>query len=445
MKHWFMILSLLAVVQMSCTEADLCPESLDEHPHGTFVCYNFNWPQDDEFTPPDSMYILAYRVINMWKSTVAVSSHGNPVKGHYIYNEFVSDKDKAAEETQSEEENTEEQGTDEETDTEEQGAETGTVAETEPAGTRAEDTPVQDIEYFNLKSGYYKFVTFNRKDSEIDYSPVDYYMQHDESPISDLNVIYKTYRKDNPDLRFTIPDWVDYNAYGDPDRYMQPSVQPIYYDTIPVQYLRPNKLLPDKVNKVNSVGFPNPRKLTQHIDIEFDIKKASGTAPFTVDSVFAEISGIPYIINLASGHIDITKTKKMMFKTVFVKDTETNTLIHCKGSIDVPTIVESTSDDLFMGPGIMQVMIMCTATDTQTGEELHKTFQGSINLYHTLKKAGLIKWSEDRKTVKKNKESATLVIQAEMLVDGENIIDNPDDNAGLDVWRKEEKPNIVDI
>ena len=140
MKHWFMILSLLAVVQMSCTEADLCPESLDEHPHGTFVCYNFNWPQDDEFTPPDSMYILAYRVINMWKSTVAVSSHGNPVKGHYIYNEFVSDKDKAAEETQSEEENTEEQGTDEKTDTEEQGAETGTVAETEPAGTRAEDT-----------------------------------------------------------------------------------------------------------------------------------------------------------------------------------------------------------------------------------------------------------------------------------------------------------------
>ena len=47
--------------------------------------------------------------------------------------------------------------------------------------------------------------------------------------------------------------------------------------------------------------------------------------------------------------------------------------------------------------------------------------------------------------MKKNKESATLVIQAEMLVDGENIIDNPDDNAGLDVWRKEEKPNIVDI
>jgi hypothetical protein len=202
-------------------------------------------------------------------------------------------------------------------------------------------------------------------------------------------------------------------------------------------------LLPDRIYHLE---FPNPRRLTQHIDIEFDIKKVVNATPFVVDSVFAEIAGIPYIINLASGSIDITKTKKMMFRTNFNPDTETSSLIHCKGTIDVPTIVESSSDDLFMGPGIMQVMIICSAVDSQTGETLHKTFQGSINLYHTLKKAELIKWTEDRKSVFKNKDSARLVIQAEMRIDGENVVENPDDNAGLDVWRREDRnPNVVDI
>ena len=94
----------------------------------------------------------------------------------------------------------------------------------------------------------------------------------------------------------------------------------------------------------------------------------------------------------------------------------------------------------------MQVMILCSAVDSQTGDTLHKTFQGSINLSHTLEKAELNKWMEYPKTVSKNKDYARLVIQAEMRIDGENVVENPDDNAGLDVWRREDRnPTIVDI
>lgn len=411
MKHWFIILSLLTVMITSCTDADLCPDPLDQHPHSLAVNFSFNWDRDPEhsstLTSRDSMYIIAYRVVNMWKSTVAVSSLGNPAKGHYIYNDFAT------------EQQSQEQSSD------------GTA------------TVKPDVDRFLLKSGDYKFITFNRNDSEIDYTSVNHYLQNDDVPLSELNVVYKTYRKDDPKLRFTIPDWVDFNAYGESDRYMQPSVQAIYYDTIPVLQLRINNVAK---NAVRPIRFSTPRRLTQHITIEFDIKKVVNKTPFVVDSVFAEIAGIPYTINLASGSIDITKTKKMMFRTDFTPDTKTNKQIHCIGTIDVPTIVESSSDDLFMGPGIMQVMIMCTATDSQTGELLHKTFQGSINLYKTLKKAELIKWSEDKQMASKNKDVATLSIQAELLIDGENIIENPDDNAGLDVWRREDRnPNIVDI
>ena len=417
MKHWFVIVSLFAVMITSCTDADLCPDPLDQHPHSLAVSFSFNWDRDPEhsstLTSRDSMYIIAYRVINMWKSTVAVSSLGTPVKGHYIHSDFAMNQP------------SEEQSTEGEQSTE----------ETKPAN--------PEVDRFLLKSGDYKFITFNRNDSEIDYTSVNNYLQNDEIPLSELNVIYKTYRKDDPNLRFTIPDWVDFNAYGDPDRYMQPSVQAIYYDTIPVQRLRVNNI---GKNAVRPIRFSTPRRLTQRITIEFDIKKVVNNTPFVVDSVFAEIAGIPYIINLASGSIDITKTKKMMFKTSFPSDTETNSSIHCTGTIDVPTIIESASDDLFMGPGIMQVMIMSSAVDTLTGDTLHKTFQGSINLYKTLTKAELIKWSEDKQTVTKNKDFETLTIQAEMLINGESIIENPDDNSGLDVWRKEDRnPNIVDI
>ena len=399
MKYWFVILSLFAVMMTSCTEADLCPDPLDEHPHSMTVSYSYNWDPTfmSTLTSQDSMYILAYRVINMWKSTVAVSSLGKPVKGHYLYNEFV----KAGELP------------------------------------TAINPPSSDIDHFRLKSGDYKFITFNRNDSEIDYTPVDYYLQHDEVPLSELNVVYKTYRKDDPNLRFTIPDWVDFNAYGDPDRYMQPSVQAIYYDTIAVRRMRANSDV--------RVNFTNPRRLTQHITIEFDIKKVINKAPFVVDSVFAEIAGIPCLINLASGHIDITKTKKMMFKTEFPKDTETNSSIHCTGTIDVPTIIENASDARFTGPGIMQVMIM-TRTIPQSGDTLTKTFQGCINLYHTLQKAELIKWSDDKQSVTKNKDFANLVINAEMEIDGEKIIENPDNGGGIDMWRREDRDaNIVDI
>lgn len=395
MKKWFVIISLMAAVLSSCTDVDLCPEPLEDHPHSCSIGFSYNWNPSfkETLTPKDSMYILSYRVINMWKSTVAVSSLGNPCKGHYFYNDMIGEKI---------------------------------------------TPPSSDTVYFYLKSGDYKFITFNRNDSEIDYSSVEYYLQHDETPLTELNVIYKTYRKDDPGLRFTIADWVDFNAYGDADRYMQPSVQPIYYDTIAVHHLYPNR--------VYHLEFPSPRRLTQQVDIEFDIKKVVNSTPFVVDSVFAEIAGIPYIINLASGKIDITKTKKMMFKTNFEPDTETSSLIHCKGTIDVPTIIQSEKDDLFMGPGIMQVMIICSAVDSQTGETLHKTFQGSINLYHTLEKAEMIKWSDDRQSVKKNKDYVRLVVQAELRIDGENVVENPDDNAGLDVWRREDRnPTIVDI
>ena len=137
----------------------------------------------------------------------------------------------------------------------------------------------------------------------------------------------------------------------------------------------------------------------------------------------------------------------MMFKAEQDIDSVDNQLVRCKGVIDVPTIVESSAEDIFMGPGIMQVMIMCSTQDSSDEtKRLNKKFQGSINLYHTLKRAGLIRFTDDRQHAMKKKDSAELIIDAEMRINGEHILENPDDAAGLDRWHKVDKnPPIIDI
>ena len=220
---YILFISLFATIvslMMSCTEAELCPEPLDEHPHYAQVSYSFNWDSltVGESIDHDSMYVLAYRVINIWKSSMVVSAFDKPSRGRYLYN-MLEERIKPI------------------------------TVDTAVVDTVAVDSVIVDtvstesmgddenllVESFRLKSGDYKFVAFSRNDLEIDYSSVDNYLCHDAVPLCDMNVIYKTYEKGDSSLHFTIADWVDYNAYGEKERYMQPSSQPIYYDTIAVR------------------------------------------------------------------------------------------------------------------------------------------------------------------------------------------------------------------
>lgn len=479
-RTFALVLGLSVLCFVGCTEADLCPEPLSAHPHRAVVSYSFNW-NNASGTRPDSMYVLAYRVINIWKSSVAVESDGSPARGHYIWN-MLDEEPLPTDDTNEEEPREDDTAEDdsEAGDTAEDNSEAGntttddskvgdTKADDPEAGDTATDNPetggntednsdieenvpddsaVRDTTRFSLKSGDYKFVTFNIQNEELDFGRVNEYLRSDTMPLQSLDISYKSYAKSDTTLRFTIPDWVDYNAYGSSDRYVQPSAQAVYYDSVSVRPLRSNGEY--------HINFAHPRPLTQHIEILFDVRKEVYNVPFTVDSVFAEISGIPYTINLSTGYIDITQTKKMMFKMGISrdaaakgdqKDTDTNTLLHCSATIDVPSIVQSASDDLMMGPGIMQVMIICSAQDTlNTSQRLSKKFQGIINLYHTLKAAELIAYTSDRQHAIRSRESARLVIEADLRVDGEKILESPDDDAGLDRWLREDKnPIIVDM
>jgi len=399
-------MALLTGVLTSCVDTDLCPDPADQHPHLASVSYGFDWSKTPDTPPniPDSMYVVAYRVINAWKSSVMVYCKGkkaDPAPGKYVNN----------------------------------NVEQPTVYpnQTSTDSISTDSIKTDTIKHFKVKSGEYKFICFNGSNEELNYSQIDQFIYQDGIDMHDLYLTFRTYGKESPDLNRIIPKWTDYNNYTG---YMQPLLRAIYYDTLTVRTLLPN-------HSYHEV-FTHPKRLTQRLTFAFDIKKELDEDTFTVDSVFAEVSGIPYSVNLSNGFIDITKTSRMMFRADFDEDTPTNNKVHCTAMIDVPTLIANEYDDVFHGPGIMQIMVCCSVLDPDTGKRVPKKFQGIINLYKTIQAAKLITYTVDKKHVKKNKDYATLEIKADLVVNGMSILKSNDANDGLDSWIPKDRI-IVDI
>ena len=417
MKHKLIIviMALMAVFFTSCTDVEFCPDSIDEHPHTATVSYGFDWSGlDKELRPganqPDSMYVVAYRVINIWKSSAIVACKGDankPSAGKYINNAV------------------------------------------EPVVTYPGQTKTDTIKQFKVKTGEYKFVCFNGSNSEIDYTDVDNYIYNDNIPLQSLSFSFKTYDKSSKKLNKIIPDWegwTDLNPYAD---YIQPEARAVYYDTLTVRQLLKNR------NYHMKFRFTNDNRLTQRITFKFHFNKLLSSLDngktknhhFTIDSVFGEVSGVPYKVNLSNRYVDITKTAKMMWRTDLKPDNDANEEVDCKAVIDVPTLVRNQQKNIYTGPGIIHLIIYCSSPidpDDPNSERKVKHFPGNINLYNTLEKAKLYTTTLDGQHAYITKPEVELKI-TDIEVDGSNIIENSDNNEGLDQWKAIKERIIVDI
>lgn len=396
MKH-----SIIALLMMmaagcaftACTDAGLCYN--DIHPHGAGVKFVFDW--GDQTRRPDTMGVVAYRVVNMWKKMMAVNS--TTFMGH----DFDSTQLNAL-------------------------------------MTRAAEPQPGDKEQFNIRQGEYKFITFSLDTTEVKLNEVAEFVKSDAGGkrLQDINIEYRQYKKGDPRLKRTIPGWTDYNTYT---QYIQPDIQPLYYDTLGIVKAGLDEQL--------TCTF-HPKPVTQNADIYFSIKKDVSEYPFVIDSVWVELSGVPRTINLSNGHLDITRTGKMMFpmnisnpKAGGGADTDVNDSLRCHYNIDVTGIVNAPNDSVTYGPGIMQVVIYTHAM--HNGVKLRKMMQGKINLYHTIEEAKPILITPDGQYALRNGEHVVLDINALLLIDGKNIIKYDDGNQGLDRWIPVAGDIIVDI
>lgn len=455
-------LVMTVAILSACTDVETCNEQ--DHPHRTSVKFDFDWTASNTDVRPDSMYVVANRVINNWKCAVAVST--TTLKGQYLFNapedpykteddgtnnpstDTGDDGDNG--ETPSDTEGDGGNGDTPPSDTEgeggtdvdvlapgasgdESGDTTGGETGDDATGGATEDTPakVEETESFLVRTGEYKFVTFNIGSKElVDNEIVDFLNNvNPDTKFQDVNVSYKTYKKDELRGKTNLPlkDWEDHNTYSD---YMISDMKPIFFDTTVVTPL------PEKT--VKQFTF-KPKPITQTITIKMEIIK-NMTDTFKIDSVWAEISGIPDTINLSRGYIHIASTNKMLFKYSLVdgggnprEDTYTSTAnVRCQAQINVPTIVSNASSEIMTGPGVLQVLVYATAK--RNGKLFMKKIQGKINLYNSLKAANLYKYTDDRKYVVRNGVKGTVNINADLVITGSDILASPDNNGGIDRW-----------
>lgn len=377
----------LVVLLVACTQTELCEET--EHPHRISTMFSFNWVNatSDEYvhTVPDTMNVLAKRIVGTWKCLIQLDSY--KAEGYYLWN-------------------------------------------------APEELPEGKTTEFRLRSGIYKLLAFNRDDKEFIYDDIDNYIRTDDGDkqVSDLNIEYKRYSYDDPELRGTISYWKDYNNYGGSANYIQPDITPIYYDSItPIRV--------DDQDLSNYVFKPN--LLSQNIDVKFHIHKKVDVVPFIIDSVYTEISGIPCRVNLANGYIDVTETCKMLYKNHFrdatgkkIKDTNTNTELECHGTIDVLSVVNAPDEKVTYGPGILQVMIFV--------KNRSMPIRGKVNLYYPIRRANLYELTEDGLHAIRHKRHGTIDIEANLIID-ENFLVTSDDESGFERWISTDETDVIDI
>ena len=427
--------ALSAMAMASCTvDVDLCSDPI--HPHSAEVAYSFDFGGVEG--APDTMIVVANRVVNRRISAMNVSTATG--SGRFIVGELPAvpvapgQGDGEGETPGGEGEDVTPGGGEDTPD----GGEATPGGEEETPGGEGEtpseggDAPgSEELSEFRLPVGTYRFLTFNMDSTEYIYTDVEKFLAGSDSvAMGDLYIEYRSYPKNDPNLRGTIPDWQDYNPYAG---YIQPDLRPLFVATAGADLAHGQR---------RQCRFA-PRVTSQLVDVYFDITKYEGGTPFIVDSVVAEISGLPYRVNLVNGNLDIRRTNKMMFRMGLVDaggnpqpDTYAATSATCHASISVPGIVPGSSTDVNTGPGIMQVMIfMHSENPDDPSEPLHKMVQGKINLFNTLREARLTDYTDDMRFVRRTCDHGELDINAPLIIDGDAIQESPDNDGGLDAWR----------
>jgi len=404
----FFILMFCLLLAGACTDVELSDDTGYNNRIGVSFDYNWSNIPDDGFNheTADTMLVIAKRLVGAWACGMKVSTADG--SGYYLSNapDFESEPIPEPE-------------PDSLTTDSIAGSRGYTRAEGSQPGV---DEPTSE---FKIIPGLYKFITFNLDTTEYIYQDIIQYLRSEEikSSLQELCMEYKRYAYTDSALRGKCNVWRDFNLYGDDGKnYIQPDITPIYYDSISNERI----VRGDQPTLTFAPGL-----LTQNIDIRFKIRKKVDVVPIIIDSVYADISGIPYRVNLSNDYIDIKQTCKMMFQNYMedangnrITDTGTNTELYCHGNIDVLSVVNAHDSTTTKGPGIMQIMVFIRG---------YQPIRGMINLYHCIRRANLINDVGDGVWARKRKNHGVLEIDSDLLID-EKLLISDDGEGGLDRW-----------
>ena len=372
--------SLIAVLPLlcamaSCTEVDLCQA---EHPHRSFMDFRFHWKEEYQGNRPDSMGVIAVRPVNILRYEFRITAEESHNNGILMQPE--TERQPSAD----------------------------TLA---PAGTH------------NLwvRSGEYNFATFGWDEGELVDATDIVDAQGDAATLgSGLTPLYLTYRHypvDDPKVAGAYGEWKDYNAYSD---FISSEGVPVFYarvDHVSVP------LAQEGTGQV-VVDF-TPEPLTQDVSFVFHIEK---TADVVVDSLTAEISGIPSTMELTTGLILAQKTYKLLFRPTYAAlpsaaDSASAEALRCE-AYDLAETIRDKKDEYDFSP----------YEEEGRQRKAAKVFHAGINLYHTLKERKSLQWDEEENGYRQASRSITVEIGSPLNIDKDGILNGGSTSTGLDQW-----------
>lgn len=445
-----LLLPLWLLCYACSTEVELCYEPL--HPHHTLLDFRFQW--DDEYagTIPDSMRVTAIRWSNIVRYDYQVTSGASDNKGTLLYPadeavDLTGQKNIAPMtrngETGDSEVTDEENGGNEETDSgngENTGSDEGNGNDEATPGeeTPDENTPSAAMPQHKLwaRAGDYNILTY-AWDSNVFEDAIEEDVnnivtgENGEGLYSEINLVYKHHPASSPYIKSYAGTWTDYNPYAD---YILGYFAPIYSDVVDlIEVPLSNSGSPQTV----TVNF-HPTPVTQRLTFTFDVDKAEGVV---IDSMIAEVSGVPARMELNTGYVDADKTYKVLFKPNYDNagyttkaDSMAAAVIRCTGVVQVIGIIQSYNPEWSTGPGVMHLAIY-THTEDDEGAQRTKLHRVCINLYNTLEQAGLMEWDKDKKKYKQAVKEAILPIEAVLEVKKDQAAGGEEDTeSGIDNW-----------
>lgn len=370
---------------VGCTKVELCVDPV--HPHTGMVRFSYQW-NDSTAQRPDSMIVLANRIVGTWHALYFTTPNEGANAGVCHHGQLQSGK------------------------------------------YDADSLRVDSLGLFEVKQGDYQFATFcaNSNVEFYTFNNLDKYCINDSVRIEDITISYKEYKLNDPLMNHYSSDWKEFNPYSN---YIASNVSPIYVATV-----SPRPVHADEEVTINFT----PQSITQNIGFKFSIQK---DAEVVIDSIIAEISGIPNSINLDGsivqdvdydGNLGIKRTNKMLFGVDMVEYTDT--LVDCYGEISVIGLVSNNAPDLAMGAGILQMSIYAHAYD-RWGRPNEKCIYARINLYHSLTEMDppLLTKNEYGQIVHGTK-NAVIEIEHMLTIDHDLVIQNAEGGVSMDRWEQ---------
>ena len=441
-RRWWIILPLFAVLCMTsaCTEAVLCEDGA-HNGHNADVRMGFVWPNDT--VPPDSMFIMAVRIINHRKVGMVVATDN--LRGHYVYN-APSDVEPWVDPDIPEPEPEPESDPDvigvvvDPTEPNNGGVDPNDPYPVIPEE-EEEEPPVPSeevqVDHFSLPKGTYNFLTMSSDTLTHVYRNVIEYLDAEGTGLQygEMFVQYRLFDLEDEEIMVPGKNYQDYNqGFG----YILTESPAIFVDF--------QKQVEVGQNADLKLEF-QPHILTQNIDIYFGIEKVlSEGSAFVVDSVLAEVSGIPCKASLFDGHLNLNRTCKMLFRTKLedangnpITDTNSNTELRVHGNINVLSILHSADPTNVSGPGILQVAIYTHTEKLDENGVLQKgparRVQGRMNMYNALMESKVIAYSDDYQYATKNGDHAVVNIESKAVIKATNTTGTGGSgNGGISDW-----------